>query len=508
METLPSEIMMDIFKMLPIEDLKIAALVCNRWKLMIMDPTLWGGCKLTLMSQTDLIKLEMARAENIEEVDITDCSSFDLNEIFKSIETMERLKKIEGLAYSDLSQINPILLSTVVNKVNCVEWCFETLLTPGQAKRIFEQIAQKTNIKELLVLNDNLQNIPSDLIGLALNEIETVLISDNWHGQTFTFDQINSVVIVMASGTKLKHLILRNIDISQVEPATLAAALNRLEDLKIWRTFRNASQSELSDLQIRALFKALNDGTKMKTMDIKSKFMINVEKTVLAKVLNNLKEVHLYHGMITDAQARMLFLVMSKKTSIMKLKISNNILSNIQPDVLAKSICKLVELKMINCSLSYDQLLAVVSTINEGILLESLNVAGSNLDKLDPEILASAVSKLKNVSFNNNHLTSQQVRCILQKCIQKATVLEKLTIRNTKLDELEPELLSHGLNNLREVLLEGCSLQINQINSILERSLTDDTILEDLLIRNEDLHLVEPDILEIASNIYDVTYSV
>ena len=506
MEILPSEIMMEIFKMLPIQTLKIAALVSIQWNQIIMNPTLWKECKLTIMSQVDLNKLDMARAGNIEEVDITECSSFDLNEIFKRIVTMERLKKIEGLACTNLSQINPVLLSTVVNKVEYIEWCFKTFLTQRQLNSVFGQIAQKTNLKELLVLNNNLQNVQSNLIGTALNEIETVVISDDWLGQTFTFNQIDSVFKVMASETKLKHLMLRDIDISQVDPTTLASGLNRLEELTIWRTFRKDSQAELSDLQIRALFDALSGGTKMTKMVIKSKFMINVENKILAKVLNNLEEVNLYHGMITDVQARVLFLIMSQKTSILKLKISNNNLSNIQPDVLAKSISQLIELKMVYCSLSCDQILAVFSTINEGVLLEGLNVAGSNLASLQPEILASAVSKLKNVSFNNNHLTSQQVRCILQKCIQKETLLEKLTIKNTRLDELEPELLAQGLNNIAEVSLEGCSLQTNQINSILERSSNEDTNLEDLLIRNDDLHLVEPDILEIASNNFNVTY--
>ena len=132
MAILPSEIMMEIFKMLPIQTLKIAALVSIQWNQIIMNPTLWKECKLTIMSQVDLNKLDMARAGNIEEVDITECSSFDLNEIFKRIVTMERLKKIEGLACTNLSQINPVLLSTVVNKVECIEWCFKTFLTQRQ----------------------------------------------------------------------------------------------------------------------------------------------------------------------------------------------------------------------------------------------------------------------------------------------------------------------------------------------------------------------------------------
>ena len=86
--------------------------------------------------------------------------------------------------------------------------------------------------------------------------------------------------------------------------------------------------------------------------------------------------------------------------------------------------------------------------------------------------------------------------------------LPQLILRNTKLTDIEPELLSKALRNLYNIELNDCSLRPAQVNMILEDNTTDDSNLEDLTIINEDLDQLEIGLLEEAASIYNVSYAV
>ena len=270
-----------------------------------------------------------------------------------------------GLAYKNLSYVEPDLLARVVNKVEKAEWCFNTTITSEQAQVVFGHMRQKTNLKELQMINKNLLNFLPESLGSAVNNVENLWMADGANGHTFTPEQVNGVFMVMSAGTKVKELVLRDVNISLIEPSAIALAVSRLEELMIWRT-HGPGQTELSALQAKALFKTLSKKTKLKRLLILTRNMIYIEPIVLAKALNNLEEVYLFQGMLTDVQGRTLFNIMTKKTFLQKLTIIYNNLSTVQPGILAKGISQLQELTLVHCRLTSEQTLAVFSAINEG----------------------------------------------------------------------------------------------------------------------------------------------
>ena len=93
-ESLPPEMMLKIFKMLEPRDLKESALVCKQWNNIMDNSGLWRWCTLKLHNLSNLMKLKMKRANFIENICLEECDDQDLNQIFKSIENLPRVKII------------------------------------------------------------------------------------------------------------------------------------------------------------------------------------------------------------------------------------------------------------------------------------------------------------------------------------------------------------------------------------------------------------------------------
>ena len=168
----------------------------------------------------------------------------------------------------------------------------------------------------------------------------------------------------------------------------------------------------------------------------------------------------------------------------------------IEPNILAKGVRQLQEVTLVRCDLTTGQALTVCSAINEGSSLTSMDISYNKLTSVDEEVLAKAVNKLQNVSIDNNQLTPEQITTILRLCQNEETKLKKMILRNTKLADIEPRLLSIALNKLEEVGLDGCSLSTEQLNMILKKATAENSKLQDIDLRNQDLSVVDSEIME------------
>ena len=90
-------------------------------------------------------------------------------------------------------------------------------------------------VSSLKIVNRNFVNVNQDVISLAVNNLEELLLIDSPKSQNLRTEQLISIFSAMCKETKLKTLNLENIDISKVEPLTLAAALTKVEKVIIWK---------------------------------------------------------------------------------------------------------------------------------------------------------------------------------------------------------------------------------------------------------------------------------
>jgi hypothetical protein len=93
-ESLPAEMLIKIFQILEPRNIKETSLVCRHWNDIMDSSGLWGWCKLKLYNLDDLVKLEMRRAQYLEQICLEECDTYDLNQILKSIESFPKIKII------------------------------------------------------------------------------------------------------------------------------------------------------------------------------------------------------------------------------------------------------------------------------------------------------------------------------------------------------------------------------------------------------------------------------
>ena len=484
-----------IFALLPLKTLKLSMLVCQKWKANAeSDSRLWKRCIINLNSKTDIQKLKMIRAEHIENVILNTREPEEIAALFKEIVGMPKLRTLNGLADKNLSYIQPRQLAEIINKVEVTDWDSNSVLTEDQSNYVMNVMAQETRLKSMKIENKNFFNVPDNVISLALNNLEELLLKDEPKNQNIRKSQICEIFNTMCKKTKLKTVTLENIDISEVESLTLAVALTNIENVILWKDSEHHMESDLSLKQANDFFSSLQQKTDLKTLLLRSSNITSVDPEVLACALNNLEEITLLHNMLTQEQATLFFIRMSKQSFLQRLSIMNINLSKLDSKSMAKGISKLKELTMINCSLTSKQISVIFSVFDKKTLVK-LNLASNNLSILDQERLAKVVINVTEMIIENNKLSFEQKRCILEKCAEQ-TELKYLELRDTDLSEMEPQLLAGAINRIEEVAIDGCNLTTDQIEKILDNYLHEkERKLKNVYFINENMKSVNGKLL-------------
>ena len=450
--------------------MKLSMLVCQKWKEIAESSSrLWKKCIIHLNRKTDIQKIKMKRAEHIENVNLNIREPEELEVLFKEILGMPKLRTFNGLADKNLSYIQPRQLAEIINKVEVTDWDSNSLVTEDQANYVMNIMAQETRLKSMKIVNKNFFNVADDVFSLAVNNLEELLLKDEPKNKNTRKSQICGIFNIMCKKTKLKTVNLENIDISEVESLTLAAALTNIENVILWKDSEYQMKSDLSLKQANDFFSSLQQKTYLKTLRLRTWIITSVDPEVLACAINNLEEITLLHNMLTHEQATLFFIKLSKKSLLQRLSIMNINLSTLDSKSMAKGISKLKELTMINCGLTCTQIIAIFSLLDE-ITLVKLNLASNNLSILDKERLAKVVINVKKMVIENNELSFEQKKCILENCAEK-TELKYLELRDTDLSEMEPQLLAGAINRIEEVVIDGCNLTTVQIEKIMDNYL-------------------------------------
>ena len=111
---LPEEIVRDIFRLMPKQDLCKALLVCTKWRDVGEDPTLWSWGMLEV-NNGDLEMLGTRRIQYVLMISLG--GEWDSLQLEKLFQTLVQLNKLNTLfMYSlDLNDLEPGLLALNVN---------------------------------------------------------------------------------------------------------------------------------------------------------------------------------------------------------------------------------------------------------------------------------------------------------------------------------------------------------------------------------------------------------
>ena len=151
---LPVEILLLIIKCLPHKDLLSVVLVSQLWRVLGENPMLWKEFTLCIRRE---------HVRRIEEV--------------LAIKRLKHLKKI---------RLNKLCLNNATDNAT-----------------VFNVIALKESVKELVIRGSDLSKVSPDVIGICLNNMNKVEFAPHIWGTGLTFEQVDALFTEMKTQTKL-----------------------------------------------------------------------------------------------------------------------------------------------------------------------------------------------------------------------------------------------------------------------------------------------------------------
>ena len=386
---LPPELLDHVFHLLAPQDLKAAVLVCRLWREVGEAPGLWSwvGLRVTRENQSTILealdsrRLKSARMLSVEEV---------TNEVLEAVVRHQglRLMKVEDAV---LSTVDPNLLARAVTRLEELEMEFSQL-TLKQREAILTSISggdcqlKKLNISSMY--SCDLTDIRPCLLARAVQRLEKVdmrntkLVVQQW-------EEILTAISMKES--RLKRLNIGFADLSTVDTGLLARAVNRLEKVDMYVT-------KLTVEQVEAILTNISTGdSQLKGLNITGINLSTLDSAMLARAVDRLEEVGLASTKLTSEQWRAILTSIATENSKLKmLSIGNNKMSTLEPSLLARAVIRLEKVNLLQTQLTGPQVEAIFTAINEkGSLLKNLNISGTNLSTLDPCLVARAVSRIK-----------------------------------------------------------------------------------------------------------------
>ena len=122
----------------------------------------------------------------------------------------------------------------------------------------------------------------------------------------------------------------------------------------------------------------------------------------------------------------------------------------------------------------------------------------TDMRPVEPDILATAVHSLKQLTLRKVHLTGLQTEALFR-AISLGSSLKKLALIDLNLSQVSPILLARAVSQLKDVHIQATQLTIQQAEAVFS-TICEDSQLRYLDMRLDLLALVSPDLLAMAVN--------
>jgi len=232
LENLPTEIIVKILGYLSFKDLSSVSEVSRTFYLLAADPLLWKSYEIRIEPENLISILNLNRFRKLETLHLyqgrTSCchhvkmSSQQTCDIFASLENIElNLLTIE---HFDLTSVSSSQLSRVLNNIKSVGFNPAVKISDEQIIAIIEDMAKHGNMKALQVEEIDFSGVERKSLSRAINS----LTSFNSYYCDFSLEQLETIFEEMAVKTNLKDLSLFNKeDLEKISSTTISKAFNK-----------------------------------------------------------------------------------------------------------------------------------------------------------------------------------------------------------------------------------------------------------------------------------------
>lgn len=239
---------------------------------------------------------------------------------------------------------------------------------------------------------------------------------------------------------------------------------------------------DLTKRQHLYLFKAIGQSSdlKLKKLVLCKLLLDRVDPETVALAVTNVEEIILIRVQLLSTYEAIFRAISQSEPKLKKLAIHNNyyIMDWVRDvDSMAKAVCKVQHVALDMCELTSNQLEAMFTNIATSIDLKLQNLeisfSGecSDVSGVFPEVLASAVCRLKRCNLFNSGITPEQVEELCKEIVNcKNLQLSHLNIGNmSDLEDVEKDILASAVVRLEVVEMLELEAQLHAIlNKVVE----------------------------------------
>jgi len=316
-----------------IQEIQISANITNNyntfgnWKAILLAVNKLHRLKKLDFSYNNLSSVEpelLARVVNkMEDVKLWKLTNDQLQALFTAMCQNSQLKKLD-LDGNNLSSVEPELFGRAVNRLEDVN-LGGTSLTNLQKMAIFTSMSLNSQLKKLDLTRINLSSVDSELFARGITKLQEF----NSFLTNITIDQLNSLFTALSRNTQLKKLSVFSNNLSSVDPELLARGVTRLEDVYF---------TNITNEQSEAIFTAISqNNSQLKKLNLRFINLSCVDPAVLAKAVARLEEVDLRHTELSTEQLNSLLKSVQKDTKLKKLLLQGNQIAELDVDVVSNA---------------------------------------------------------------------------------------------------------------------------------------------------------------------------
>jgi len=392
--SLPREIIVKILGMLSYKDLTVLARVSKGWWHLAGDPFLWKHFSLQVTG-SNLVDLDnILGMQRFSGISSISCLHGELD---CSHMDMIRDTSINQLEFNgcDFTKVWPEVFAGLINKMESVSVSLKvgTNLSVAQKIQMFSLMTQSTNLTELELLFIDLSEVSVSMFVMAITSLQRISLK----GNNLTLEQKGKLFQAMRSCSYLKHLKMMKNDLNSVGYEDLAKAVNKLEIVEILHC-------RLYPPQIVAIFEEMAKETSIKDLNLKFNILSSVNPDVLANALGKIESVNIAGCRLKTGQVCKLFEMMSDNEKLVHLDISQNDLSEVRSDVLAIVINKLQYANISHAKINRNQMKNILLRSSMKTNLKYLNIKGNDMEIYPNELFRRTSRKIATFHYKMENL--------------------------------------------------------------------------------------------------------
>ena len=191
---------------------------------------------------------------------------------------------------------------------------------------------------------------------------------------------------------------------------------------------------------------------------------------VLSELLLYSTRLQALEALVARAVSEDLLVAVAQHKNLRRLDIANFCNSSVEPTVLARAICQMEKVDMGRSIFSPAQANVIFQSLAQGSNVNILSLFHTNLSIVKPQLLASAVTQVGQITLWSSQLTTKQIEAIFG-ALTTPGKLRILDISYNNLSTVNPKVLAVTVNSLESVDLGCTSLRGEQVNAILSETL-------------------------------------